>query len=107
MNRPDSLAGGIEARVTVDQLNLRNQPGNAAFVVASAQFGDRFDVAGPSQEVDGVVWWPIVADIDGAEQDVWVWSGGIEPAGTGFPGSIQEASDGVRRAFGDVVGWRP
>ena len=107
VNRPDSLAVGIEARVTVDQLNLRNQPGNTAFVVASAQFGDRFDVAGPSQEVDGVVWWPVVADIDGTEQDVWVWSGGIEPAGTGFPGSIQEASDGVRKAFGDAVGWRP
>lgn len=106
-NRPDSLALGVEARVHVDQLNLRNGPGEGSFVAASAQFGDRFLVAGESRSLDGVVWWPVLAEFSGQEQMAWVWAGGIEPAGTGFPGWLQSVVDGIRAAIGDTTGWRP
>jgi len=106
-NRPGSLALGVEARVHVDQLNLRNGPGEGAFVAASAQFGDRFIVAGESTIMNGVVWWPVLAEVGGQEQMVWVWGGGVEPAGTGLPGSLQSTADGIRNAIGDTTGWRP
>jgi tRNA A-37 threonylcarbamoyl transferase component Bud32 len=106
-NRPDGLAQGVEARVHVDQLNLRTGPGEGSFVAASAGFGDRLLVAGESETLEGVTWWPVLIDFSGQEQTAWVWAGGIEPAGTGFPGWVQQATDGVRSAIGDTTGWRP
>jgi serine/threonine protein kinase len=106
-SRPDNLALGVEARVHVDQLNLRTGPGEGSFVVASATFGERLLVAGEAETLDGAAWWPVLIELNGQEQTAWVWSGGIEPAGTGLPGSVQEFSDSVRSAIGETTGWRP
>jgi serine/threonine-protein kinase len=107
LHRPAALGPGVEARVTVDQLNLRNGAGEASFVAASAGFGDRFEIEGEASFVDGVLWWPVLAEFSGQEQVAWVWDGGIEPAGTGFPGGVQRFADEVRAAIGETVGWSP
>lgn len=106
-NRPSELAEGIEARVIVDGLNLRNGPGETSFVVASASFGDRLTISGSSETSSDTEWWPVLIDFSGQEQEAWVWSGGIEPAGTGFPGWVQETADDLRRTVGDTTGWLP
>ncbi|MCC6313520.1 MAG: protein kinase, partial [Thermomicrobiales bacterium] len=105
--RPDTLGPGIEARVRVDQLNLRAAAGEATFVLDSLPFGFRFEVLGDAVTADGVTWWPVAVEIDGIETEGYVWSGGVEPAGTGAPGAIQELVDGVRRSIGETTGWTP
>ena len=107
VNRPDQLGEGVEARVTTSALNLRNDPGATTFVAASVGFGERLEITGAPREVDGLIWWPVLIEFSGAEQEAWVWEGGIEPAGQGFPGWVQQTSDSVRRTIGDTTGWQP
>lgn len=107
VNRPDSLGPGVEARVRVDQLNVRSAPGEATFVLDTVPFGSRIDVTGEVVIADAAAWWPITLTVDGQAVDGYVWGGGVEPAGTGAPGAIQELVDGVRRSIGDVTGWTP
>lgn len=107
VTRPASLAPGVEARVRVDQLNVRAGAGAATFVLDSVRFGTRLEVIGEAEVADGAAWWPVLIEVDGGEMQGYVWSGGVEPAGTGVPGAIQESVDGVRRTIGEVTGWTP
>jgi serine/threonine-protein kinase len=105
--RPDSLGPGVEARVRVDQLNVRAAAGAASFVIDSVGFGTRLDVLGEAAIADDAVWWPVTIEVDGQAMQGYVWGGGVEPAGTGLPGAIQEAVDGLRQTIGEVTGWTP
>jgi predicted Ser/Thr protein kinase len=107
VSRPDGLTQGEIARVRVDQLNLRAEPGNAGLVVKSVRFGNRGTVTGAPVEADGVAWWPVEFTINGETISGFVWDGGVEPAGTGLPGDIQRAVDDVRRGIGETLGWTP
>jgi len=107
VNRPASLGPGVEARVRVDQLNIRAAPGEATFVLDSVSFGTRLDVTGEAVIADGAAWWPIVITVNGDDTQGFVWGGGVEPAGTGAPGAVQKLVDGARRSIGEVTGWTP
>lgn len=105
--RPDSLDNGVTARVNVDQLNLRAAPGDDAQVLRSIRFGIRGEISGEAVIVGGEAWWPVTFTVQGEEISGYVWSGGIEPAGTGFAGDVQRAVDDVRRGIGETLGWTP
>ncbi|MGH2547816.1 MAG: serine/threonine protein kinase [Thermomicrobiales bacterium] len=106
-SRPGQLEQGVVARVRVDQLNVRAAPGNSAQVIRSVRFGIRAEVTGASMTADGSIWWPIVFEINGEQTSGYVWSGGIEPAGTGFAGDVQREVDDIRRSIGETLGWTP
>jgi predicted Ser/Thr protein kinase len=106
-NRPDSLAAGVEARVNVDQLNLRAAAGDDAQVLRSIRFGIRGEITGDSVISGGSTWWPVTFNLNGETLSGYVWAGGIEPAGTGIAGSLQREVDDVRRAIGETLGWTP
>lgn len=106
-SRPDSLATGIVARVNVDQLNVRSAPEENAQVLRSVRFGIRGEITGGPVQADGEAWWPVTFEVNGEEVSGYVWSGGIEPAGTGFAGDIQREVDDVRRSIGETLGWTP
>jgi hypothetical protein len=107
VSRPDSIEAGMTLRVVSDQLNLRAMPGANGQVIDLLEFGNRATVTGPAEEADGEFWWPV--DVDGSDGTLagYVWAGGVEPAGTGAFGSIQERADRVRRSIGDAIGWTP
>lgn len=106
-SRPGQLSQGVEARVRVDQLNVRAAPGSTAQVIRSVRFGIRAEITGAAVSADGSVWWPVTFDVNGEQTPGYVWSGGIEPAGTGFAGGIQREVDDIRRSIGETIGWTP
>jgi serine/threonine-protein kinase len=105
--RPDGLSTGVEARVNVDQLNLRAAPGESAQVLRSIRFGIRGEITGQPVTADDETWWPVTFDVNGEALSGYVWSGGIEPAGTGIAGDLQRQVDDVRRGIGETLGWTP
>jgi len=107
VSRPDAIEAGITVRVVSDQLNLRATPGANAQVIDLLEFGARASVTGPAEEADGELWWPV--DVDGSDPELsgYVWAGGVEPAGTGMLGGVQERADRMRRSIGDAIGWTP
>ncbi len=56
---PTELAQGVYALANDDGIRVRDQPGTTTNIVGSIKKGDRVLITGPSQEVDGIVWWPI------------------------------------------------
>jgi hypothetical protein len=108
VSRPDSIEAGTTLRVVSDQLNLRATPGANGQVIDLLQFGTRASATGPAEEADGELWWPV--DVDGSDHTLaagYVWAGGVEPAGIGAFGRVQERADRVRRSIGDAIGWTP
>jgi serine/threonine-protein kinase len=108
VSRPDSIEAGTTLRVVSDQLNLRATPGANGQVIDLLQFGTRVSATGPAEEADGELWWPV--DVDGSDHTLasgYVWAGGVEPAGIGAFGRVQERADRVRRSIGDAIGWTP
>lgn len=105
--RPSALGEGVEARVVVGALNLRQAPGETSFVVGSLRYGARMTIAGPAEVWNGNLWWPVSATLNGEERLAYVWNGGIAPAGVGLPGAIQQRADGLRRAIEETTGWLP
>jgi hypothetical protein len=93
--------------VNVDQLNLRAAPGNDAPVLRSIRFGTRGEITGEGVAADDAMWWPVTFTLDGEDVSGFVWSGGIEPAGTGIAGDIQRGVDDIRRSIGETFGWTP
>ena len=107
VTRPDSIEAGTTLRIVSGQLNLRATPGASGEVIELLPFGTRAIVTGPAEEADGELWWPV--DVDGSEPALagYIWAGGVEPAGTGVLGGVQERADRVRRSIGEAVGWTP
>jgi len=76
-----SLQVGANVRVTTDGLNLRADPGRDAAVIGRLTIDQEVRVTGSSREVDGEVWWPVRAVIDGESFNGFVAGGWIEPVG--------------------------
>ena len=107
INRPETIVAGTTVRVVSDQLNLRVAPGENEQVTDVIRFGTRMTVTGSEEIADGEYWWPVAVDENGVMTSGYVWAGGVEPAGTGMLGRIQESIDGVRRSVGEAIGWTP
>lgn len=56
---PAELANGVIAVANDDGVRVRDQPGTSTNVINSLASGTRVRITGDSQEVDGIVWWPI------------------------------------------------
>lgn len=107
INRPSTIETGTTLRVVTDQLNLRAAPGEGEQVIDIVRFGARMTVTGPEEIAGGELWFPVIVG-DGTEMmSGYVWAGGVQPAGTGALGSIQERVDGIRRSVGAAIGWTP
>ncbi len=63
---PTELAQGVYALANDDGIRVRDQPGTTTNIVGSIKKGDRVLITGPSQDVDGIVWWPIQGVTDPA-----------------------------------------
>jgi quercetin dioxygenase-like cupin family protein len=62
---PGTIGPGATAVVSEAGVRVRDNPGTATNVITSLDAGVQVTITGPSQEVDGIVWWPI-ATTDGA-----------------------------------------
>jgi mannose-6-phosphate isomerase-like protein (cupin superfamily) len=56
---PAELANGVIAVANDDGVRVRDNPGTTTNVINSLAKGTRVRITGDSQEVDGIVWWPI------------------------------------------------
>jgi quercetin dioxygenase-like cupin family protein len=56
---PTELAAGVIAVANDDGVRVRDNPGTDTNVVNALANGTRVRITGESQEVDGIVWWPI------------------------------------------------
>jgi len=62
---PGTIGPGATAVVSEAGVRVRDNPGTSTNVITSLEAGVQVTITGESQEVDGIVWWPI-ATTDGA-----------------------------------------
>lgn len=73
------LVAGAEARVVLQDLQLRSGPGLDEQPVWLLDAGDRLALRGEAENADGMTWWPVETDQDGVDLTGYVWEGGISP----------------------------
>ena len=77
----DHFAVGARALVTEAGVRLRGSPSTTAEVVAELQAGREVVVAGPPEEGDGIVWYPVQA-ADDSEVMGYIAQEFLTPRGT-------------------------
>jgi hypothetical protein len=75
------LRAGGQADVAIPELVLRAAPGTEEPALAVVRAGDHLEITGGFEQVGGLAWWPVTAEVDGEEVEGYVWAGGIAPTG--------------------------
>jgi serine/threonine protein kinase len=110
-----SIAPGTETSVSVDELNLRMEPGVGSDIIVVLTEDMTVRVTGLSQLADDERWWPVEVEYEGVSYEGWVWDGGLQAnAWTGRMSWMQNVVDrvnsvrrGVNDTFDDVVNLWP
>jgi hypothetical protein len=110
-----SIAPGTETSVSVDELNLRVEPGVGSEIIVVLTEDTTVRVTGLSQLADRERWWPVEVEYEGVSYEGWVWDGGLQAnAWTGRMSWMQNVVDrvnsvrrGVNDTFDDVVNLWP
>ncbi|MDQ3044284.1 MAG: serine/threonine protein kinase, partial [Chloroflexota bacterium] len=100
---------GVPARVIVDGLRLRDNPGTSSGVITSLDEGDRLTVLDQPEFIGGERWWPVrVEEGDGALTG-YVWQEGLTAVPwTGRLTWVQEIIDrgtGARDAIANLLSF--
>lgn len=91
LGRDRRLESGMDARVVVEDLLVREAPGSSATAIAVLADGAELELTGAATSAEGLAWWPVRLEQDGAPVTGYVWSGGIAPDDSpGLVGGIRE-----------------
>ncbi len=96
------LAAGGEARVVLQDLQLRSGPGLDAHPVWLLDAGDRLTLRDKPEIADGMTWWPVQTDQGDIEMTGYVWEGGISPTKGNRPAWVDDWIDRGRDQIEDL-----
>lgn len=97
------LKTGETADVTVEDLNVRAEPGRDAGELTVVQTSDEVLITGEATTVGGEKWWPVEVMQDGRTIYGYVWQGGIEPKRSGPKTEIDRLIERTKQAPGDFL----
>ena len=86
---------GATATVSVQDLNVRAQPGLAAAQLDTLPIGAQVVLSGEGIDADGETWWPVTYDPQGSG---FLWQGGLQPG-------IETGRDRVGDRLDGAVDW--
>ncbi len=91
LGREPQLEAGADARVVVEELQVREDPGTSAASIALLTEGTEIEITGEVTVIEGMAWWPVRFDQEGSIVTGYVWSGGITAEDNpGLFGGIRE-----------------
>jgi hypothetical protein len=93
-----TIQAGASASVNTERSRLRSQPGQDSGIVGLLSIDQIVEVTGSSESVNGNLWWPVTAEIDGVSVDGYVSAQLLDPVDG--PGDIW-----LKRATDEVRSW--
>lgn len=101
-----AVAPGTTTEVTVEDLNLRDNPTLTAAVIDTLPVGADVTVTGLSISNDGYQFWPVEVQLAGRTVSGWVWDGGLAPnEWTGRLSWVQRVVDRSTGMYDSVTSW--